>query len=92
MKARIPKPFIVSIGEKTYQMGKITLDSIIKIATDKYKGQYAILCVIKGNIAEMKKDTFESKATLDLAISEYKKQGFEVSFTSKEECSCRKNQ
>lgn len=79
-----PKNMMMFIlGNKTYEMSKAALLGILVSFFEnfKQKQEFMIFCVTKDKVAIAKKESYKDITLLELAIEEYKKNGFNVYHT-----------
>ena len=70
----------VILKDNVYQMNRKQFKAVLDIAKDSVK--FGIYAVEKNGIAEMKKETFNSKEDLKKTVAEYEKNGFKVYYNS----------
>lgn len=66
----------VLVNKNVYQMDKKMFLNLIKIARESIKK--GIVAIEKGDIAEMRKDTFDSKTKFKKQVKEFQSQGYKV--------------
>ena len=71
---------ILSIAGKSYQMGDKTATTVMDTAKFAMKGKFAIYCLLRGNVIEMRNDVYETIKILKSQIRKYIKQGYTVKY------------